>query len=366
MLTITSTCRILPIALFLLVCPVTLFSQTNKEKALEKGRAAISLMNEGKFAESIKLLEEAQQLEPDDINYPYEIAYAYYAIKDFKNAVKYLEGILKHKDVNDRVYQLLGNTYDNLGKPEKAIETYEAGLKEYPSSGNLYLEMGVMQMGNKDYNKALTYYEKGIEMDPRFPSNYYWASRIYCSSTEEVWGMIYGEIFMNLERNSKRTSEISKLLFDTYKSEIKFTSDTSFTVSFSQNATIDIATLSDTKKMKLPFGIGVYEPTLIFSALTVRSINIHALDTIRSNFVDHFFSNGHDKEYPNILFSYQQQIKKAGHMEAYNYWLLMKGDEERFDQWHAANKDKWDAFVKWFTENKLKVDNNNKFHSRLY
>ncbi len=89
----------------------------------------------------------------------------------------------------------------------------------------------MIQLGKKDYNKALTYFEKGIEVAPNYSSNYYWCARLYCNSTEEVWGMIYGEIFMNLERNSKRTAEISKLLFDTYKKEIKWITFKSWGVS---------------------------------------------------------------------------------------------------------------------------------------
>lgn len=338
----------------------------NKEKALDKGREAIRLMDEGKYDESIKLLREAQKLDPDDINYPYELAYAYYAKKDYKKAKKYLEGILDHKDINDRVYQMLGNTYDNMGDSEKAIETYEAGIKLFPKSGNLYLEMGVMQMGKDDFNRALYYWEKGIEVAPGFSSNYYWAAKIYCSSTEEVWGMIYGEIFMNLERNSRRTAEISKLLYDTYKSEITFSGDTSVSVSFSQNATINIDDLKDPGKFKLPFGVGAYEPTLSLAVISVKTIDIHTLDKIRSTFVDNYFSMGLDKNYPNVLFSYQKKLKEAGHLEAYNHWILMKGDEDAFDNWQAENKEKWDNFVLWFSENGLKLNDGNKFYRGQY
>lgn len=342
------------------------FGQSNKEKALEKGNQAIKLEDEGKIDEAIKLLEQSLKLDPDNINYPYELGYAYYAKKDYKQASKYLEGILKHQDINDRVYQLLGNCYDNIGKSDKAVEIYEAGLKIFPNSGNLYLEIGVVQMGKKDYNKALFNYEKGIEVAPKFPSNYYWAAKIYCGSTEEVWGMIYGELFMNLERNSKRTSEISKLLYETYNNEIKFTSDSSFSVSFSKNASMSIDDMKDPSKMKLPYGVGIYEPTLMFSMLSEKFIDINSLDNIRSTFIDNYFNNGHDKTYPNVLFNYQKKIKEAGHIEAYNHWILMKGDEDGFDKWQSLNKDKWDAFIKWFSDNGIKVDDTNKFYRGQY
>jgi tetratricopeptide (TPR) repeat protein len=341
-------------------------AQTNKEKALEKGHAAMRIEAEGKFDEAIRLLEEARKLDPDDINYSYEIAYAYYAKEDFKKAVKYLDDLLDHKDVSDLIYQLLGNCYDILKKQDKAIETYEAGLKKFPGSGKLYLELGNINVAKDDFNKAIGYYEKGIESEPDFPSNYYWASKIYCSSTEEVWGMIYGEIFMNLERNSKRTAEISKLLYNTYKSEIKFTSDSGFSVSFSKSATINISDLSSPDKIKLPFGIGVYEPTLMMATAAEKTIDLSSLDRIRKRFVDFYFQKETSTKYPNVLFDFQQELIRAGQMEAYNHWLLMKGDEEGFIAWQKENKVKWDAFAKWFNAYHLTLNKTSRFYRFQY
>lgn len=342
------------------------YSQSNKEIALEKGMEAIKLMDNGQVDESIKLLEEAQKLDPERIDYPYELAYAHYLKEDYAGAIKILEKHTEHKDVNERLFQLLGNSYDNLGKTEKAFEAYDAGLKKFPNSGMILLEKGNVYWGKKEYGKALPFYEKGIESDPQFPSNYYRAALLYCSSTEEVWGMIYGEIFMNLERNSKRTSEISKLLYDTYKSQIQFTSDSSYTVSFCKNATISINDLKNPKKMILPFGIGLYEPLLMMSLVNEKTIDLNSLDRIRTNFIETYYKNDHDKKYPNILFDYHNKVKKAGHLEAYNHWILMKGDEEAFEAWYNSNKEKWENFAKWFSENGLKVDNSNKFFSGQY
>jgi hypothetical protein len=178
--------------------------------------------------------------------------------------------------------------------------------------------------------------------------------------------MMYGEIFMNLERNSKRTAEISKLLFDIYKSEIKFSGDTGMTVSFSQNATISLADLNDTANFKLPFGIGAYEPTLMFSLLSLRSVDMNTLDQIRTRFVENYFNNKMNLTYPNILFDYQKKIMEAGQLEAYNHWILMMGDEAAFTAWESANTSKWENFVKWFKENALEVNESSHFHSSQY
>src|SRR5688572_8524880 len=283
------------------------FGQNNKDLALAKGQEAISLMDKGKIEESIKLLKEAQKLDPDRLDYPYELAYAYHLKKDYKTAIEVLEKNVDHKDVSERFFQLLGNSYDINGEPAKALETYDAGLKKFPNSGMMFLEKGNVHWVKKEYDKALSFYEKGIEVAPHFPSNYYRAALIYLNSTEEVWGMLYGEIFMNLERNSKRTAEMSKLLYDTYNSQIKFTGKGNLTVSFCQQMTMSASALSDPTKSKLPFCM-VYEPTLMLAAINENKIDLDALDNIRTGFVETYFKKDFHKTHPNLLFSYQDKI----------------------------------------------------------
>ncbi|MDB5257072.1 MAG: hypothetical protein JWM14_1767 [Chitinophagaceae bacterium] len=341
-------------------------AQSNEDKATAKGQEAIQLVDEGKYEEGIKLLEEAQKLDAKSTTYPYEIAYAYYIQKDYKKALKYLEPLMKQKTADENVYQLAGNSYDLLGNKEKALATYNDGLIRFPTSGSLHLERGNMELFKEDYEKALSYYEKGIEVAPQFASNYYWAARIYCSSTEKVWGMLYGEIFINLERNSKRTGEISKLLYDTYKGGIKFTSDTSMSVSFSKPATMDVNDLQKGGEMKMPYGTFVYEMTMTMAILQEKKIDLVSLNNIRSKFVEVYYQNGNDKKYPNVLFDYQQQLKKAGHFEAYNYWLLGKGEEATFSKWRTDNKTKWEDFVAWFNENKLILNEEHRFYREQY
>lgn len=352
--------------IFCVLFTVVSFGQSDKKKAVEMMYEAIELMETGKIKESIALLEKAQKLDPENIDYPYEIALANYIGGDYKTSIKQLEKLTKRRDVIDRVYQALGNSYSMSGNRKKAIATYEKGLKLFPNSGSLYLERGNMELFAEAYGNALEYYERGIEMNPEFPSNYYWASRIYCASTEEVWGMIYGELFMNLERNSKRTAEISKLLYDTYQSEIVFASDTSFSVSFSKNNTIDISKMNDSGDLTLPFGMGAYEPTLMIAVLGEKSIDMESLSRIRIKFIETYCNGTINKKYPNVLFDYQKQLLDAGHLEAYNHWILMKGDEDGFIDWKEANEAKWEGFVEWFTANPIRINSSNRFYSGQY
>lgn len=72
---------------------------------------------------------------------------------------------------------------------------------------------------------------------------------------------------------------------------------------------------------------------------------------------------------PNLIIDIRhckKQVKDAGHIEAYNHWDLMKGDEEAFGIWMNLNKEKWASFVEWFAENGMKIDESNKFYRMQY
>jgi len=335
-------------------------AQTNIETAHQKGVDAVKFEDAGKFDEALQLLNEAAKLDPANIDYPYEMTYCYYGKKEYQKVIDVLEKLKDAPNSFDRLYELLGNSYDMLGNSDKAIATYREGLKKLPNSGVLYLELGVIPLYKKDYNSALNYFEKGIEVQPGFPSNYYWAARLYSGSDDKVWGMLYGEIFINLERNSERTQEISKLLFDTYKSSISYPSPGKISVAFSKNTVVSL----DKDKISMPYSM-VYEPVMSLAVAGETAIDLNSLDRIRLNFLK-FYDQKFNKDYPNALFSYQNQVLQSGNLEAYNHWLLSEGDVPAFNTWKIANSDKWGKFLNWFTANPIKLDENNKLNQTQY
>ncbi|MBN2638060.1 MAG: hypothetical protein JXR65_03115 [Bacteroidales bacterium] len=342
------------------------FTQTPKEIARQKGTEAVQLMDAGNIQESLELLKQAQKLDPDNYVYPYEVAYANYVLKNYSESIKILKGIINYKGVNDRLYQLLGNSYDMMGNSKKAIKIYDRGLKIFVNSGKLYLEKGNVFWMKKEYLTALPFYEKGIEVDPSFPSNYYRAALIYCSSSEKVWGMIYGEIFINLERNSRRTQTISKLLYDNYVSQISIVNDTTISVSFSKDNIVEVNDKNKLFKLKLPYGTFIYETLISMSVAGTTKIDINTLSKIRANFIRLYYQKGYEKKYPNVLFAYEKKILDLGYFDEYSHWILMKGDEKGFEQWLNENKSKWNSFIEWFSKNPININKENAFFSGQY
>lgn len=326
-------------------------------------------MDAGSPDEAIALLEEARKLDPSDWSYDYEMGFAHAVKGDYTRAIKIFNEIVKRDDASDQCFQMLGNYYDISGDPGKALKIYDKGLKRFPNSGRLYLEKGNVFFGQKKYEEALPFYEMGIGADPGYPSNYFRAALLYCNSHEEVWGMLYGEIFINLERNTKRTQEISKLLYDTYKSEISI-KDTSAVVSFSEAAIVvspaDLKQIAKGKKgLTIPFGI-TFETELLLAINGEKQIDLESLHRIRKRFIDSYYSLPATKDSPNALFEYQRFIDKVGFLDCYNHWVLMSGDMDSFEKWKNENHDRWSQFTAWFNENGLLLDKNHKFSRYQY
>ncbi|HEX2868467.1 MAG TPA: tetratricopeptide repeat protein [Ignavibacteriales bacterium] len=350
----------LTITILLLFISNVVFSQsgTDKQRAYSTAMKAIKTMDQGDLETAITMLNESCKLDPGKPDYRFELAYAYYLKKDFEKSIEIMNQTISMKDISDQYYQMLGNILDETGKHDSALDMYQKGLEKYPNSGRLYLELGNMQKDS--IQKALEYYEKGIQAEPGFPSNYYWASKIYCASTERVWGVIYGEIFMNMERGSERTEEISKLLFDTYHDAIKFESDTTILISFCKNETV--ALNNDTSIARLPFGMGVFEPLIALSIAGENNITMESLNRIRTNFLKKYYAENYNKSYKNILYEWHRELIDNGFFDSYNHWLFMKGNPDEFDNWQEANQDKFSKFIDWFKTHPLKIDKDHKFH----
>ena len=130
-------------ALFCLFGTQLSFGQNNREQVLALQRQAIELMDNGDPDQGIVLLRQALTLDPDYWPLTYEMAYAYMVKRDYQKAIKLAKTLYKYEDCNDLVYQLVGNCYDYLKNPKKALKVYAQGLKRFPDSGALYLEQGV-------------------------------------------------------------------------------------------------------------------------------------------------------------------------------------------------------------------------------
>lgn len=294
----------------------------------------------------------------------YELAYLYTLKKDYDKGIEYLNKISKSEEINDRYYQLMGTIYDYIGKSDIAIEKYKEGLQIFPESGCLHVELGMMYHKSGDVMKALGTYEKGILVDPMFPSNYFYAGLLLLGSSEPVWGLMYGEIFMNLEPYSDRSRMMSEYICKTIEENVMLT-DTAFVTSLTEENSLQIN--QTTMSLEMPFPL-LYQ--ICFNAAGREAVE-NGLDALELYTLGkiHEYQIEHVKKYPdalldNPLFMYLLEIQKAGYMEDYCMVLFKGGFPNEYVGWLTMNKDHFLSFMKWREENGLILTKDNCF-SRL-
>lgn len=315
--------------------------------------SAVILMDKQLYSESMTVLQEAIQKDPQNYRANYELAFLYVIMKEYDKSLSLLKKIENSTNTNDRYYQMLGTIYDYKGMPEKAISTYLKGLSKFPDSGRLHVELGMMYHKSNNIEKALESYEKGILADPTFPSNYFYAGLVLMGSSEPVWGLMYGEIFMNLEPYTNRSRTMSEYIVSTIKENVT-QNDTAFVASFTkQNAGLNPQTMN----LEISFPL-VYQ--MCFNAAGREAIDegldelgLYSLGYIHAQQVKHG-TIYYRKEGPtNPLFEYLLKVIDAGYIEEYCSLLYKGGFPIEYAEWMIMNKDKYLEFMQWRENNPL-------------
>jgi tetratricopeptide (TPR) repeat protein len=310
------------IAIGLFLTLHTCFSQ--KPDSLHQ--VAKQFMRNGDYPNALIVLDHALKLDPDNLELLKDQAFTFYLQKNYSNAVESGRKLIARKDADEQCYQILGMALKAVDEKKEADKMYKQGIKKFPSSGELYNEYGEMLWVKKD-PEAIRFWEKGIEVDPNYSSNYYNASRYYYYTYDKVWSLVYGEIFINLESYSRRTPEIKSLLVEGYK---KLFTDLKSPKSQANKNLFAAAYLSVMGDQSSAVNLGV----------TQESLSI-----LRSKFILEWFEKYGDK-YPFRLFEYQRQLLKDGLFDAYNQWAFGAAmGLSTFQTWTGQHADDYNRFI---------------------
>ncbi|MEZ4886812.1 MAG: tetratricopeptide repeat protein [Chitinophagales bacterium] len=330
---------------FLLLLPILNFAQSSE--AIEYANTAKKHMVKGEYKEAAKNYEKALKNDKKNDEYCYQLALAYYRQSKFADAIEYLQTIIQQPAEKLEYYRLLANAYDLKGDYEQSTKILQKALKQYPTEAELYFDWGVIEWLRKKPQVALDKWEQGIKIDPNYPDNYFWAAKVYATSNEPLWTLLYGELFMNIERNGgDRFNEMGKLVLDTY-----------------------LCVLNDT----LP------EPKLLLERTKSNSFeNAHneLQNALKNNKVDNsdyfdqiqsvtnyrerfleLWQQGFDKTYPTPLYTYHQELINAGNFESYNYWLFNQANIRDYNLWIQTFEGKkgFQNFMSWYLTHPIRI-----------
>jgi len=338
-------------------------------------REGVELVDEGKYDPAIERLKAALVHEPKSILARYELSYALYKAGRFSEAKRHLRRAMRHPDHSELVYQLLGNAYDQTGRTGKAIRFYRKGLERFPSAGNLHLEMGVVAANSGDWASALGWWERGVLVDSRHSSNYFWASKAMARAHEFGWALMYGEAFCNLERNTSRTMEMSIDLVSYYRHSVRMVKrgDARYTPTVRLSRTLPGPAAETSKSgMADPIALihqlqGIMETALLLlleergdaEDHPLRLRDIHqwraiTLELLGTTLKDDVTGKGGARRH--AVLAWWSALDDKGVFEAYNYWLLTFGDKAESSLWAKENTEQLEMLYEHLNEFSMPVD----------
>jgi Tfp pilus assembly protein PilF len=314
-----------------LFCGVVMLATTTRAQtpvtdAKTPQETARAYTRQGDYTNALVVLNEALKKDPQNLELSKDIAFNYYLEKDYDKGIAVAKGLVERADADVTSYQILALLYKATGEVKDCDRLYKAGIKRYPLSGVLLSEYGEMLWAQQDYS-AIKFWEKGIQIDPSYSGNYYNAARYYFFTQEKVWGLIYGEIFLNLESYSKRTAEIKDLLLEGYK---KLFTD---------------ANMQKNQDIKSPFVVAFLNIIGKESFTIANGISAESLTVLRTKFIIDWFET-YPTNYPFHLFDYERQLLKDGMFDAYNQWLFGAAENlPVFQAWTTAHSDEYTRFT---------------------
>jgi tetratricopeptide (TPR) repeat protein len=326
--------------IFIAVCCQTILFAQDAKQILENAR---TYMHKGDYPNAILVLNRGLASHPSNLEIAKDLGLNYYYFKDYKKALEVLNPLLDRNDVDDQCFQIAGDAYWAMEDAKEAENTYRKGIKKLPGSGPLYNELGKVLWVKNDYT-AIKQWEKGIETDPGFAGNYYNASKYYYFTTDKVWSLLYGEIFLNIDPKSAYSPEIKNILLEGYK---KLFAD---------------ADLEKSNKEKNNFTAAFLKTMNKQSSLASPGINAESLTMIRTRFILEWDAS-YAAKFPFKLFQLHKQYIQEGLFDAYNQWVFATAQNlPAYQSWTTAHTKEYNELNRFLQDRIFKVPAGQYYH----
>lgn len=330
------------------------FSQDPQDPAALQ-ETAKSFMRQGDYPNAVLVLSRALELKPNDLQLSKDLLFANYLNRDFAKALEVGKPLVNRPDADAQSFQMLGLVYKAIAEEKEAEKLYKLGLKKFPQEGVFYGELGELVAG-KDPQEAIGLWQKGIEVDPNYSGNYYGAAKHYANSGETVWSILYGEMFLNMESFTGRSTEVKNLLLDQYK---KF-----YLLGYNKQDKKEVESKKGKKgKETVAFIDAVAEVLDKQKSEVALGVTPESLTALRARFILDWY-NTYGDNYPFRLFEHQKQLLQEGIFEAYNFWVFgPAANLATYQNWQQYHKDDLNEFMTFIRSKVFKIPQGQHYHN---
>ncbi len=314
---------------------------------------ARSYLSSGNIRQAIPLYQQAISLAPDVVILYRDLGNAYYLTSNYADADKTLGPVIEKGRADEQCYQVAAASKIAQKEEKKAKKILDAGIKKYPHSGLLYHDYGKLYDDKNEEEQALKQWLYGIAADPAYRVNYYEAARTYMITQKPVWAILYGEHFVNMEPQTPRGNETRKMLMAAYRKFYAIPKGNGVTA-FGKASKADPENFEE----------AVAETLLKLAPVVSDGVTTENLTMLRARFIIDW-NTRFALTYPYTLFSYQDDLLRDGHFDAYNQWLFGRAESAQFfDAWNGFHPEAMPAFNTWQGKNPLRPTASDAYNDR--
>lgn len=145
----------------------------NSEQIIRK---AINAADQEKYDEAIALYNKIPYGDPNYEMAQYEKAYSLELLERYYEAIKILKELLENPSCSlplANIYTELGNCYDNIEDFDKAVFYYDKGLETNPYYYHLHFNKGVCLMRQEKYEDALECFKTSMFLCPAHQGSHF-------------------------------------------------------------------------------------------------------------------------------------------------------------------------------------------------
>jgi tetratricopeptide (TPR) repeat protein len=142
----------------------------------------------------------------------YELGYSYLEKKDYEKSLETgLKGAEYKSDLLGGFYMLIGNSLDELGRSQQAVDAYKAGIKQLPGLAMLHFNLGLTYARMGKAAEARSSLKTSLALNPRHASSHYALGTLLFDEGYQTPALFAALRFLVLEPRSPRSEAALKI-----------------------------------------------------------------------------------------------------------------------------------------------------------
>lgn len=135
---------------------------------------------------ALPFYEQIIKLNPVNVDAYNNMGGIYRRLKRYDESIAILNKALSFNKNNSEVKYNLGFTYKLMGKNDEACDCFEYVISENPYDVLAYNHLGSIYATKKDYQKSISIYKRGLQVDPNHPILQYNLARSYVATNADL------------------------------------------------------------------------------------------------------------------------------------------------------------------------------------